>query len=122
MSTSTKPCTIFSHQGLLLAVCYVFCGQCCSDVNQLELTVLSSGVRLYISHCVVLHNDPQWRTLSKEQGYKVGEGCFSLWRFILSLPFTTSEGILGSFYLSKEMRDTTALTRSLKRKEYTVRY
>lgn len=42
-----------------------------------------------------------------EQGDKVGEGCIMLWRFILfSLPFTTSEGILGSFYLSKEVRDT----------------
>lgn len=33
-----------------------------SDINPLELTVLSSGVRLYISCCVVLYNDPQWRT------------------------------------------------------------
>lgn len=50
----------------LLYVC-VFLGGYCSDFNQLELTVLSSGVRLYISHCVVLHNDPQWRTLTRLQ-------------------------------------------------------
>lgn len=38
-----------------------------ADVNQLELTVLSSGVRLYISQCVVLHNDPQRRTQKRLQ-------------------------------------------------------
>lgn len=38
-----------------------------ADVNQLELTVLSSGVRLYISQCVVLHNDPQRRTLPQKR-------------------------------------------------------
>lgn len=76
-----------------------------SDINPLELIVLSSGVRLYISCCVVLYNDPQWRTLSEEHSYKMGEGCSSLWRFILLfLPFTTSEGILGSFDLSKKER------------------
>lgn len=97
MSTSTKPCG--------LVVCQLFGGGYCSDFNQFELTVLSSGVRLYISHCVVLHNDPQWRTLSKEHGYKMGEGCSSRRRFILLfLPFTTSEGSRGSLDLNKEVR------------------
>lgn len=81
-----------------VCMCVCVLGGYCSDFNQFELTVLSSGVRLYISHRVVLHNDPQWRTLSKEQGYKMGEGCSSLRRFILLfLPFTTSEGIRGAF-------------------------
>lgn len=45
------------------------------------------------SHSVVLHNDPQWRTLSKEHSYKMGEGCSSHRRFsLLFLPFTISEG------------------------------
>lgn len=81
-------------------------GGYCSDFNLLKLTVLSSGVRLYISHHVVLHNDPQWRTLSKEHGYKMGEGCSSLGRFILlSVPFATSEGIPGSLDLCQEVRE-----------------
>lgn len=54
-------------------MCVCVClGGYCSYFNHAELTVLSSGVRLYISHAVVLHNDPQWRTLSKEHGYKMG--------------------------------------------------
>lgn len=76
-----------------------------SDVNLLELTVLSSGVRLYVSRGVVLYNDPQWRTLSDEHSYKRGEGCSSLLKCILLfLPFTTSVGILGSFDLSIKRR------------------
>lgn len=98
---------MYQLAGLLLAVFVcVFGGNYCSDVNQLELTVLSSGVRLYISHCVVLHNDPQWRTLPKEHGCKMGEGCSSLGRYtLLFLPFSTFEGILGSFNLSEEVTE-----------------
>lgn len=106
MSTTTNPdnCWCVWFQGLFLAVLVcIWGGQSCSDVNQLEQTVLSSGV---ISYCVVLHNDPQWRTLSKEHGNKMGEGCSSPWRFfLLSLSLTASQSILGSFDHSGKERN-----------------
>lgn len=102
-------------------MCACVSGGDCSDFNQLELTVLSSGVRLYISHCVVLHNDPQWRTLSKEHGYKMGGGLqLTLEIYSPLSALHNIRGHPGSLDLSKGVREV--LHVNLKGMECVVRY
>lgn len=57
----------------------------CSDFNQLELTVLSSGVRLYLSNCVVLHNDPQWGDAINRTWFQDGGGQLLTWEIYYPL-------------------------------------
>lgn len=57
----------------------------CSDFNQLELTVLSSGVRLYISNCVVLHNDPQRGDATNRTRFQDGGGQLLTWEIYCPL-------------------------------------
>lgn len=104
LNPADSSCITYKAFFCALCVC-VFLGGYCSDHNQLKLTVLSSGVRLYISpvlSSIMTHNG---RHYQRNTVTWWGEGRRSLRRFaLLFLPFTTSEGVRGSLELSEEVR------------------